>query len=190
MEDMTPHTNESAPRPVLAYQAANSSACLGTTACRILAVWMFAQSVAGIGTVIAILADISTSRFTYSPSTFWIPSAVSPALWLVMGIICWRMAPRVGSRISGRADATPSMPNQGLVDLSLVAVGAYVIAEGVPEFVGNILDYAYRSLSPGQFWNNHGQLVASGTKCAIGIWLTFGSRGTARLIARARGSGG
>jgi hypothetical protein len=95
---------------------------------------------------------------------------------------------------------SPTSPSAGggegshslTLSIALAAVGALVVAGGVPELFRSLFVAIFdRENDFSAWWQSiewHGQLWAGVLKCALGFWLLLGSRGVAHFVRNLRHS--
>jgi hypothetical protein len=165
-------------------------------ACRILAVWLFCQTVVQLyGVVLFMLFGI---RELFSDRANWTFLAGSAGVGLaglgyaVIGIILWWQSGRIAGRMVSSDPAPVTAANldqNGAMSIAFCAVGVLLAGQAIPEMtrpvyamVREYLDYQqvfsinYFEI---KFWTNVGQL-------ALALWLIFGACGLANLVRRMR----
>jgi hypothetical protein len=182
--------------PVLGYHVGQPQSGMAFIACRVLAIWMFAVAVQGLGSIMLALGQLLDSAIAGRVRMPALGLAALPAiLWGVMGMICWVKAASLGRTImDGGHD--PQIVGAGfdagaVLEVALIAVGVFALSEGVPSLV----NAAYRQIIASQNYSGpaapHASPIETGLAaalihCGIGVWLIVGSRGLTRIIQRAR----
>lgn len=169
---------------------------IATLACKVLALWLFANAVVvgvsvGPTLVSAVLSIFGPSGFQHTPLSMVVWTGFPAAGYLAMGLFLWFRAASLAGRMvtddpapATRADITA----EGVMAVAFAAVGVFVvtrvlpgIAWGLYQRVGDPRPVGGRGSQPALWPNAIG--------LGLGLWLLLGSRGIAEVVRRLRRAG-
>jgi hypothetical protein len=171
---------------------------IATLACKILALWMFAQAAFFIAGVI-LMAIISVAAIFTNRGFRWdelVGAAVTgvPALgMLVIGLYFWFRAGRLADRMVSDDETPVTRPDITQADVMAVAFSAVGVFTLVPVFrdlAASFIRIAEDEYRFSEYWasaNWQARFWSSIIGLAFALWLIFGSRGIVRVVLWARG---
>jgi hypothetical protein len=167
-------------------------------ACRIMALWVFAQCALAIVPAImlpflAIFQHRLLDGLLGSGASLLVPLGE-----LAFGVLLWRKARAIARRMVLQ-DPTPvvtaAIDSTSLMTVAFTAIGIYALWSTSDEFLRRIAGAFYMAQAQGlehaAFWTDTRWKVGFiGTlgSLAFGLWLLFGSRGIVRFVQRVRGN--
>jgi len=176
---------------VLAYDNPTEGVGIAQIWCRIFALWLLAQ---GLGTLLSylgyIVIDLFQSGTRSGPSgltAVWaLSSIIQPLSYIWFAWFVWHNAPGISRRITGGVDLkqNSSQRSTELFSTLLVLLGIYIFVEGFTRVVHSSALYWNFTRRQGGSSPSAIEIVPEITRCAIGMWFIFGTRGIAEFIRR------
>jgi hypothetical protein len=121
---------------------------------------------------------------------FFVVIAVTVAAGLILCAYLWKRVPDAAIRLFGRT-ALPSLPSadgSALLGVGLVVLGGYEIVEAVYSASEILVPIVVRHWYPISFSNRSlVELLPSGVRAAVGLWLILGNERALELIRRHSG---
>jgi hypothetical protein len=171
---------------------------IATLACKILALWMFAQAVTYLAAIIPTLIALMGRMFSYPPLGWRdFDSLVLPLQLLAgqvaVGLVLWFKAEWTARRMVSH-ESTPvagsNITQADVMAVAFCAVGVFTLIpalQSVARQIAGLVMGTYRSpsevLGSPSFWSS--VLVL-----AVSLWLIVGSHGVVRLVLWARSAAG
>lgn len=173
---------------------------IATLACKILALWLFAQAVilgvrVGPTLVSAVLSVFGPRGFQDAPLWMVVWGGFPVLGYLAMGLFLWFRAAGLARRMvtddpapATRADIT----EEGVMAVAFAAVGVFVLASVFPGIAWSLYQRSAARDSvgvyrPGGEWQP--ALCSHAIGLGLGLWLLLGSRGIAKVVRWARRAG-
>lgn len=168
---------------------------IATLACKILAVWMFVQTVLMAYTVVNMFVSLLIGVF--GNGRFGADLAIAGfaslhvLVLLLIGLVLWFKAGTLAARMVSD-DPTPvtrpEMTQEAVLAIALTAVGAFALISVLRPMATSIISM---SLAEETWASPRWQAVfwSSLIGLALAIWLIFGSRGIARFVLWVRTAG-
>jgi hypothetical protein len=168
-------------------------------ACKILALWIFAQAALGITPV---LLFCFVAFFQHSSGSVFAAvtvSALMPLGFLFVGVLLWKKAEAIARRMVG-SDPTPvvrtELDAKGLMSIAFAAIGLYAVWASSEDLFRKIaqvfLIVHEQGIDRANIWGNinwNASLLGTLGSLAFAVWLLLGSRGIVRIVQRIRGNG-
>lgn len=185
-----------AAQPVFDYERPHGASEFAVIWCRILAIfmlgWGFYFAASTVGNLIFILFSSGQMRLG-EVGIYATVSLLPNVVWFLMAWYCWTRAPKLAGRIVGDI-AAQQAPRRGmapdeLLGVLLIAIGAYLLAEGLPLIARIVFDIirenagnpAVKSLDA---YVHEQEVFTAAIRCILGLWFILGMRGVVSLLRR------
>ncbi len=189
-DPILPYARPADPRgPITARGAA-------AVACRLIALWLFAQSVQGVVSALGYLLSSAVNRSSRSADVYFglvgLIVVIGP---VTAGWLLWASADRIARRLvpdDAIIGPVGELQLQPLMTVGLVMVGVSTAAQAIHGLVGAAVLASQRHTSFALWWHDESWLRASasdGVLLTLSAWLIFGGRGLADFVRRARTAG-
>ncbi|HTV47528.1 MAG TPA: hypothetical protein VMG59_03700 [Phycisphaerae bacterium] len=172
---------------------------IATLACKILALWAFAEA------ILTSTGIITSVVFLFSHEPQWpnffsiVYLCTTPIGMLIIGLILWFRAPGIAARMvsSDPAVVTRADINQeSVLSIAFAAIGVFIFVPALNTMVRTVLGFMsgdgnWEFVAPiswihlifqPNFWSSIVEL-------GLSIWLIFGSRGIAHFVLWVRSAG-
>lgn len=170
---------------------------IAVLACRVLALWMFAQ-VAIAAPSLAFLLAMAIHNAFGSLEYRWdelivVAHMTLPTVGvLVVGLLFWYRAGRLARRMVSD-DPTPvtrpDLTRDDVLAIAFTATGVFTLVPVLRELAGSVIPMVRGDYPSSQWWSNAGwqaSFWSSIVGLAWSLWLIFGARSIARFVRWAR----
>ncbi|MEX2213733.1 MAG: hypothetical protein WD768_06375 [Phycisphaeraceae bacterium] len=174
---------------------------IATLACKILALWMFAQTALLFGSVIVVMV-ISLFGLVFRvdgldwQTLFAAVVLAGPAIaTLIVSLFLWRKAPSLANRMVSD-DPTPvtrdALDSHMLMMIASVAVGLFLLVPSLRNLAGSVFEVLASPFSFADWWETphwRADFISSLVGLILSAYLILGSAGIARAVHRLRNAG-
>lgn len=171
---------------------------IATLACKILALWSFAQSLLlSTGIILIMIAIVTeyTESARWSGLTAAMGSGAIPLGMFGLGLFFWFGANRLASRMVSN-DPTPvthvDLTPEDCLGIALSAIGVFIMVPVVRDLGATLVQISLDEFTLSQWWASaswQANLWSSIMGLGFAIWLIVGSRRIARFMLWLRKAG-
>ena len=169
---------------------------IATLACKILAMWVFAQAALLIvNVVMMIIFALGNFHSGVSRSTDLAEAAVTglPAVGaVIVGILLWSYAPQLASRMVSAGSETvtrPDLDHEAVLSVAFAAIGLWLLIPALRDVASIIITVAFGKLPLFEYWQDsrwQARFWPPVLETGLSIWLIVGTRGIVRLVLMLR----
>lgn len=165
-------------------------------ACKILAMWVFAQAALLImDVVMMVIFALANLHSGVSHSTDLAQTAVTgvPAVGaVIVGVLLWSYAPQFASRMvsAGPEPVTrPDLDHEAVLSVAFAAIGCWLLIPALRDVASIIFTAAFGKYPLFEYWQDsrwQARFWPPVFETGLSIWLIVGTRGVVRLVLMLR----